>query len=77
MNITAFLNSNFKPIMKWYYMRKYRKDIYNMLTLHITYGSIPMDQVVSIMSCDYGGDIMKDGKIWGICVYCGLLENAK
>lgn len=77
MNVTGFLNKYCKPIMTEYYKKKYRKDIYNCLTLHMNYGTLPFDQVVQIMACDYNGDLQKAAKIWGICVYCGFLQRAK
>lgn len=77
MGLTGFMNKNLKPLMMAYYKKKYRMDIYRMLCLYNNYGKITFEEAISIMSCDYNGDLKKAAKIWGICVYCGFLETCK
>ena len=79
-NMTAFLNKNFKPIMQAYYKRKYRKEIYKMLTFFYDYqkaGDIHMMDAIKIMTLDNDNwSFEKSAKIFGICVYCGFLGGS-
>lgn len=78
MNITAFLNKNFKPIMKFYYKRKYKWDIYKMLSFFNDYkeaGGLNVVEVINIMTLDKDNwSHEKATKIFGICLYCGFLD---
>ncbi len=77
VNTTAFLNKNFKVIMKAYYQRKYKKEIYKMLSFFYDYqkaGNIHMMEAIEIMMLDDDNwSLEKSTKIFGICVYCGFL----
>lgn len=79
-NLTAFLNKNFKPIMRAYYRRKYKNEIYKMLTFFYDYqkaGGIHMMDAIKIMTLDNDNwSLEKSKKIFGICVYCGFLGGS-
>ena len=75
----GFLNKNFKPIMKWHYKRKYKKEIFKMLSLFYEYRNadgIDMMQAIKIMTLDKDNwSLEKSTTILGVCVYCGFLDQ--
>lgn len=77
--LTGFLNKNFKPIMKWHYKRKYKMEIFKMLSFFYEYkdaDGIDMMQAIKIMTLDKDNwSFEKSTRILGICVYCGFLDQ--
>ena len=76
---TRFLNRNFKPLMRCYYKRKYKTEIVKVLQFFHEYrnaGKIDMRQAITIMTLDQDNwSLEKSVNIFGICVYCGFLDQ--
>lgn len=75
----AFLNKYCKPLMRFYYKKKYRKEIYKVLKLFYDYkeaGPIDIYGSVKILTLDKDNwTLDKAAKMVGICIYLGFLSN--
>ena len=77
--IGTFLRKNCKPLMVWYYMEFNQDDLHKMLKIFYEYKDIKegidIMVVIPIIKLEHGWDSEKAVKVFGKCVYCGLLSN--
>lgn len=75
MKIEAFLNRNFKPLMRWYYKRFKKKEILSVLKLFHDYSPIESYDAVKTLYLQDGWNLRKATTAFWICVYCGFLST--